>query len=402
MRCCTEVLERFATLSECGLKAVVGPRGGGALKIESFEIDGLLGRADLQAPLDSDLAILTGRNGAGKTSVLKLLWSIISGNILIGLEEVEFKRARVVTDEYDCTVHRTGRRTCVVDFSVDGETFRLEDDDDDEFGLPAETQANQRLTTYGSSLFFPTFRRIEGGFSIARSQQVAFRSSIARQARARSDLEQALQAISVSLSNEPHMFVSAISTSDIVTLLLRQYATLSDQSNRSQAQASQEIIQLIRRQQRETRSPEADSKLIEDVLQRVTTLEDRRNQIMTPWEKVSELVQQVFKNTGIKLDSRMSFGDAATAVDSNLLSAGEKQMLSFVCYNAFYRNSIIFIDEPELSLHPDWQRQLFSILQRQKTSNQFIVATHSPFIYAKYPEKEIGVIVDRGDTDRDH
>jgi predicted ATP-dependent endonuclease of OLD family len=94
----------------------------------------------------------------------------------------------------------------------------------------------------------------------------------------------------------------------------------------------------------------------------------------------------------------MSFGDAATAVNSESLSAGEKHMLSFVCYNAFYRDSIIFIDEPELSLHADWQRQLFSILGRQQSSNQFIVATHSPFIYSKYPDKELELVSDRGDA----
>lgn len=45
-------------------------------------------------------------------------------------------------------------------------------------------------------------------------------------------------------------------------------------------------------------------------------------------------------------------------------------------------------DEPELSLHIDWQRRLFPTLLEQATSNQFFVATHSPFIYSKYPDKE--------------
>ena len=38
---------------------------------------------------------------------------------------------------------------------------------------------------------------------------------------------------------------------------------------------------------------------------------------------------------------------------------GEKQMLSFLCYNAFANQTCIFIDEPEISLHVDWQRILF-------------------------------------------
>ena len=71
-------------------------------------------------------------------------------------------------------------------------------------------------------------------------------------------------------------------------------------------------------------------------------------------------------------------------------------MLSFICYNAFYDNTIFFIDEPELSLHVDWQRQLYPILKSQNKNNQFIFATHSPFIYGKFPDKEIMINIDKG------
>ncbi len=74
-------------------------------------------------------------------------------------------------------------------------------------------------------------------------------------------------------------------------------------------------------------------------------------------------------------------------------------MLSFICYNAFHKNSIVFIDEPELSLHVDWQRQLYPILKSQESGNQFIFATHSPFIYGKYPDKEVMVGSDKGYSD---
>ena len=63
-------------------------------------------------------------------------------------------------------------------------------------------------------------------------------------------------------------------------------------------------------------------------------------------------------------------------------------MLSFLCYNTFSENAAIFIDEPELSLHVDWQRLLLPTLLEQGIENQFFIATHSPFIYSKYPDKE--------------
>jgi ABC-type multidrug transport system ATPase subunit len=48
------------------------------MKIERFEVIGLNGReAKLSASFGDGVNILTGRNGAGKTSLLKLLWYII-------------------------------------------------------------------------------------------------------------------------------------------------------------------------------------------------------------------------------------------------------------------------------------------------------------------------------------
>jgi len=121
-------------------------------------------------------------------------------------------------------------------------------------------------------------------------------------------------------------------------------------------------------------------------------------QIMTPFTEIQKVVESLFLHKGIKI-GQLNFGEAAAAINSDALSAGEKQMLSFISYNGLSRDSVIFIDEPELSLHVDWQRSLFGILQRQQASNQFVVATHSPFIYSKYPDKEILLDVDRGDAE---
>ena len=81
---------------------------------------------------------------------------------------------------------------------------------------------------------------------------------------------------------------------------------------------------------------------------------------------------------------------------SDKLSSGEKQMLSFLCYNAFSKETAIFIDEPELSLHVDWEGILLPTLLEQATTNQLFVATHSPFIYTMYPDKEFMLDDTRG------
>lgn len=340
--------------------------------------------------------IITGRNGSGKTSALKLLWYILSGNIYLALREVTFKKATLETTDYECTIYRESLHTCRIDWKV-GDQRRVFEDQLDEDGdniLNAEDQANELLMRVGSSVFLPTFRRIEGGFTL--SDRANYLS------RAKNEIEDSLTALSKKLSKENHTFVASLSTVDIVTLLVKQYTELSEQYNQLQQKTSQDIIGKIKSYKLDhvnKNQLDAATSTLDQIRQQIETMEASREQIMTPLEAVRALAMKLFKHAGIKLGKTLNFGDAANAVNSDALSAGEKQMLSFIAYNAFYHDSIVIIDEPELSLHLDWQRQLFPMLLSQQTSNQFIIATHSPFIYSKYPDKEIQIDADRGDSE---
>lgn len=97
--------------------------------------------------------------------------------------------------------------------------------------------------------------------------------------------------------------------------------------------------------------------------------------IVTPKDKNHNIL---FKD----IDSNTEFGIEG-------LSSGEKQ----VVYRAGYllsnlgniNGGIIFIDEPELSLHPIWQQKYLGFLEEIFTVEgdcniQFFIATHSPYI----------------------
>jgi predicted ATPase len=369
--------------------------------VKTFEVTGFLGREDtIEATFNRDLNILTGRNGAGKTSILKLMWYIMSGNILEALREVDFQKATLVTSDYSCTVYRLNRLFCRIDLTIDGETLSIEDieDEDGDTVRSAEDVAADRLVEIGSSLFLPTFRRIEGGFTLGSGSRAS--SGIIPRPSRKNGVEEALEALSRKLSNGSHLFISAMSTSDISNLLQKHYTDLSESYNSAQRKMSQDIVEVIKHYQitGESENEVTTAKeLLESIRAQIEDVDRSREQIMGPIEAIQKVTQAMLRHRGITL-GRLTFGDAAEAISSESLSAGEKQMLSFIAYNGFNENSVFFIDEPELSLHVDWQRQLFATLLKQESTNQFIVATHSPFIYAKYPDKEILLSGDRGDA----
>ncbi|MCH7295824.1 ATP-binding protein [Acinetobacter higginsii] len=74
------------------------------------------------------------------------------------------------------------------------------------------------------------------------------------------------------------------------------------------------------------------------------------------------------------------------------LSSGQKTILSLglslIC--SLKDNSIILIDEPELSLHPEWQEKIMPLIQDISSDYigcQFIIATHSPQIVSSIQYK---------------
>lgn len=364
--------------------------------IKQVTVSGLFGKNSNETYcFNEDLNLVTGRNGSGKTTLMKLIWSIVSGNILLALNEVKFKVCSITTSDYVCTVTRTGDNTCKVELAIDGVTHVFEDDNsgDDVFLESAEDQVASYLISRGSSLFFPTFRRIEGGFSMNFTSPSRLRVG----AKVEADIDTSMGSISRKLSNKEHVFVAAISSQDIVNLLLKQYASLSDEVNSFQEKVTNRVINKIRQYENTQSVSHTADTLLSETRSEIEKIEAYRAEILQPFTAVRSLVEKLFQHSGISFGRRLSFGDAASAINSDALSAGEKQMLSFICYNAFHKNTIIFIDEPELSLHVDWQRRLFSILESQKSGNQFIFATHSPFIYGKYPDKELLVSEDRGD-----
>ena len=75
------------------------------------------------------------------------------------------------------------------------------------------------------------------------------------------------------------------------------------------------------------------------------------------------------------------------------LSSGEKQLLIILGESLLQENSnhIYIADEPELSLHVEWQEKLVSSLKNVNPNSQIIFATHSPDIVGQFSKSVIKV-----------
>ena len=121
-------------------------------------------------------------------------------------------------------------------------------------------------------------------------------------------------------------------------------------------------------------------------------------------KKVTEEINGIFnileldvKLKGISKDGKnMPIFENSQGEEFNIneLSSGEKQLflrtLSIKMLEP--EDSIILIDEPELSLHPRWQQQIIKVYQSIGKNNQIIVATHSPHLLGSVRSENIIIL----------
>ncbi|MCD8186331.1 MAG: ATP-binding protein, partial [Rikenellaceae bacterium] len=98
-----------------------------------------------------------------------------------------------------------------------------------------------------------------------------------------------------------------------------------------------------------------------------------------------DMIDQLFVNTGKSIDrnsEELSFDSAYGTITPNQLSSGEKQLLLILATVLTQNNrpSILLMDEPEISLHFDWQSCLIQNIRTLNPNVQVIMSTHSPAV----------------------
>ena len=102
-------------------------------------------------------------------------------------------------------------------------------------------------------------------------------------------------------------------------------------------------------------------------------------------KRFQDIVDDLFSETGKKIvrtENEIRFSQIGETLVPYQLSSGEKQMLAILLTVLVEDNQpyVLFMDEPEVSLHIEWQKRLIDLCVALNPNVQIILTTHSPAV----------------------
>jgi energy-coupling factor transporter ATP-binding protein EcfA2 len=108
-------------------------------------------------------------------------------------------------------------------------------------------------------------------------------------------------------------------------------------------------------------------------------------EVSVPKTRFQDTVDNLFSETGKRIDrscNELQFIQYDEKLSPYVLSSGEKQMLVILLTVLLQDRQpyVLFMDEPEVSLHVEWQERLINIIRDMNPNVQIILTTHSPAV----------------------
>ena len=112
---------------------------------------------------------------------------------------------------------------------------------------------------------------------------------------------------------------------------------------------------------------------------------DAAQQLSQKKTRFQDMVDDLFQDTGkriVRTENEIRFTQIGEVLTPYLLSSGEKQMLIILLTVLVEddQHYVLFMDEPEVSLHIEWQKRLIDLILELNPNVQIILTTHSPAV----------------------
>lgn len=111
----------------------------------------------------------------------------------------------------------------------------------------------------------------------------------------------------------------------------------------------------------------------------------KAQEIAAPKRLFQDMVDEFFSMTGKKIvrtENEIRFSQIGETLLPYQLSSGEKQLL-VILLTVLVEDQlpyVLFMDEPEVSLHIEWQQSLIESIMKLNPNVQIILTTHSPAV----------------------
>ena len=112
---------------------------------------------------------------------------------------------------------------------------------------------------------------------------------------------------------------------------------------------------------------------------------EQAQKISEPKKRFQDIVDDLFSETGKKIvrtENEIRFSQIGETLVPYQLSSGEKQILVILLTVLVEDRQpyVLFMDEPEVSLHIEWQKRLIDLIVELNPQVQIILTTHSPAV----------------------
>ncbi len=395
--------------------------------VQSFEVKGLAGRPGIVArELNREVNVIWGLNGSGKTSLLKILSSALS-NDAATLAGVEFEWAKVAFWSHS--------REEVIERSIERPQFELLSEPefaDREYVSAEDWEEYQRAVGAKWTTRSPGRGkgiRKPGGFkhtflpiSRVSASGSARRFGESSQSGSRSSANQAYDDASLAelFAGQVRSKWQAYNTSalfgireaqqkalaEILAILFggARYGSKSVNYEGGGSEAYDLVVSFLKAQRITLKIGRSDfidrfeeQADLQHVVARIQAVTEEVEEALRPQRDFLDIVSSMYSG-----GKHLSFGDATGIIGQQLqvtssdkrislqsLSSGEKQLLQLMLEVLAAGKSSVMIDEPELSMHPDWQVRIVTAMQIVNPECQLILATHSPEVMAYLPQRYV-------------
>lgn len=364
----------------------------GTAFIKEFSVYNLWGKDEISLKFKDRVTFLTGLNGSGKSSLLNVIFdSLICSPPLFNKPSTSKGRFWSSVVKFDNSLEI--QTMIFPEFS--GTTWKSKEEINEllqgkeDFGLDIVRQIQQLYVSSinKQAITYITHKSTDRGEGWAKN----LKSSLESDANSVDDGELEIPPLGflfqedrVTLHNLENCSLdrSSIYWGMYNSSIDERFVYCRDAVKSTESQANREIVEILSKTtnlKELFRSP--DFKVAKKKNEDIDKIIEKLNSYFSESKKCIVRDEDGKITLGVTSDNGIKNNDnPIVPISWNLLSRGEKTLiyLFFTVHNYKDKVRVFLLDEPDVSLHVNWQRSLIKDLSEIAPDNQFIVATHSP------------------------